>query len=165
MRTYGKKKVITFKQKIIYTVLILILFRLVAHIPLPFVNPAYVSSLLDNNGSLTFFNMLTGGSFEKMSILALGITPYITASIVIQLLGIVFPSLADMQKEGATGRKTIEKITIGVAAFLAFVEAICMCIGYGRQGLLSQYTWYTVLIPATYDNRCIFTFLVRADYF
>lgn len=148
MRTYGKKKVITFKQKIIYTVLILILFRLVAHIPLPFVNPAYVSGLLDNNGSLTFFNMLTGGSFEKMSILALGITPYITASIVIQLLGIVFPSLADMQKEGATGRKTIEKITIGVAAFLAFVEAICMCIGYGRQGLLSQYTWYTVLIPA-----------------
>ena len=148
MRTYGTKKVITFKQKLIYTVLILVLFRLVSHIPLPFVNADYISSLLDDNGSLTFFNMLTGGSFEKMSILALGITPYITASIVLQLLGIIFPSLADMQKEGATGRKTIERITIAMAAFLAFVEAIFMTIGYGRQGLLSSYTWYTVLIPA-----------------
>ena len=144
----GQKKVLSFRTKVIYTVLILLGFRLLAHVPLPFVNSAYISTLMNTNGSLSFFNALTGGSFESMTVMALGITPYITASIVIQLLGVAIPRLGELQKEGATGRKTIERISIVLAAVLGFLQSLFMMMNYGRNGLLSNYTWYTVLIPA-----------------
>lgn len=147
-KTHQNGRMLSMRERVLCTVLILILYRLLAHIPLPFVNADYVSALLDNNGSLTFFNTLTGGGFENMSFVALGITPYISASIIIQLMGVVIPRLADMQKEGATGRQTIERISIVLAAVLGFLQAICMTWNYGKQGLLSSYTWYTVLIPA-----------------
>lgn len=145
---YGQKRVLTLREKVLGTLLILVLFRLLAHVPLSFVNPQYISTLLDTNGSLTFFNALTGGGFESMSLMALGITPYISASIIIQLLGVVIPRLADMQKEGATGRKTIEKISICMAVVLALIQSLCMTWGYGKRGLLTTYKWYTVLVPA-----------------
>lgn len=145
---YGQKRLLTLREKVLCTLFILLLFRLLAHVPLPFVNPEYISSLLDTNGSLTFFNALTGGGFESMSLMALGITPYISASIIIQLLGVVIPRLADMQKEGATGRKMIERISICLAVVLALVQSLCMTWGYGKSGLLTSYKWYTVLVPA-----------------
>lgn len=145
---YGQKRMLSLRERILYTVLILVAFRLLAHVPLPFVNPDYITTMLNNNGSLTLFNTLTGGGFETMSLMALGITPYISASIIIQLLGVVIPRLADMQKEGATGRKTIEKISLVLSGVLGFVQAICMTWGYGKQGLLTSYHWYTVLVPA-----------------
>lgn len=138
----------TLRERLIFTVLILVGYRLLSHVPLPFVNPEYISSMLDGNGTLTFFNTLTGGGFEIMSLMALGITPYITASIILQLMGVVIPRLADMQREGATGRQTIERISIVLAAVLGFTQAVFMTWGYGKQGLLTTYTWYTVLIPA-----------------
>lgn len=144
----SQNKMLTLREKIIYTVLILIGFRFLSHVPLPFVNPKYISSMISNNGSLTFFNALTGGGFEQMSLMALGITPYISASIVVQLMGVVIPKLADMQKDGATGQKQIKKINIGLSVVLAFVQSICMTWRFGSQGLLTSYTWYTVLIPA-----------------
>ena len=70
----SQNKMLTLREKIIYTVLILIGFRFLSHVPLPFVNPKYISSMISNNGSLTFFNALTGGGFEQMSLMALGIT-------------------------------------------------------------------------------------------
>lgn len=135
-------------NKVLFTVLILIGYRLLSHIPLPFVNVEYMKLMMDTNGALSFFNALTGGGFESMSFMALGITPYITASIVIQLMGVVIPRLGDLQKEGAVGRQMIERITLILAAVLGFLQAFVMTWGYGKQGLLSDYTWYTVLIPA-----------------
>lgn len=147
-RKYGRKTELPFKKRIIYTILLLILFRLCCYIPLPFVDNDYIKSLLNTNGTLTLMNLLTGGSFEKMSIMALGITPYITASIVLQLFGVVFPRLADMQKEGSSGQAKMERITLLTGAGMALVESVSMMIGYGRQGLLTTYTWYSVLIPS-----------------
>lgn len=147
-QTHCQNKMLTLREKIIYTVLILIGFRFLAHIPLPFVNSSYISSMISGNGSLTFFNALTGGGFEDMSLMALGITPYISASIVVQLMGIVIPKLGEMQKDGATGQKQIKKINLILSAVLAFVQAICMTWRFGDSGLLTKYTWYTVLIPA-----------------
>lgn len=148
MKEYRAKKFVTFREKVIGTVLILVLFRLVSHIPLPFINAEYIGQLLENNSALTFFNAMTGGSFEEMSILALGITPYITASIVTQLMGVVIPRLAEMQKEGSTGQRTIEKINIVLAACLAFMQSVFMLWGYGSKGLLTPYKWYIILFDA-----------------
>lgn len=148
MRTYGRKKTLTFYQKVWCSVLILVVYRLLSHIPLPFVNADYISAMVDSNGSLGLLNTFTGGNLSKMSVVALGITPYITASIVLQLLGVVFPKLAALQKEGSTGQKKMKQLTIGLAVVLGAIQSICMFIGYGKQGMLSSYTWYTVLIPS-----------------
>lgn len=95
-----QRKMLSLRDKVLFTVVILIGYRLLCHVPLPFVNADYISALMDKNSSLTFFNAITGGGFETMSFMALGISPYITASIVLQLLGVVIPRLAEMQREG-----------------------------------------------------------------
>lgn len=148
MKKYGTRRVLTLNQRIFFTILILIGYRLLSHIPLPFVNQDYIQSLLDTNGSLNLLNTLTGGNLENMSVVAMGITPYITASIVLQLLGVVFPQLANLQKEGSVGQKKMKYITIITAVCLAAIQSVCMLIGYGRQGFLSEFKWYTVLIPS-----------------
>ena len=148
MKKYGTKRVLTLHQKIFFTFLILVGYRLLSHIPLPFVNRDYIQNLVDTNGALNLLNTLTGGNLENMSVVAMGITPYITASIVLQLLGVVFPRLAELQKEGSVGQKRMKQITIATGVALGAFQAVCMLIGYGRQGFLSSFTWYTVLIPS-----------------
>lgn len=148
MKKYGTKRVLTLYQKIFFTFLILVGYRLLSHIPLPFVNRDYIQNLVDTNGALNLLNTLTGGNLENMSVVAMGITPYITASIVLQLLGVVFPRLAELQKEGSVGQKRMKQITIATGVALGAFQAVCMLIGYGRQGFLSSFTWYTVLIPS-----------------
>lgn len=149
-------RMVSLREKVIMTILILIGYRLLAHIPLPFVNGEYMKALIDTNSALSFFNALTGGSFESMSWMALGIGPYITASIVLQLMSVVIPRLADLQKEGATGRKVIERWTLILAGVLGFLQAIVMTWGYGKQGFLVDYTWYTVLVPAVLMTLGVF---------
>jgi preprotein translocase subunit SecY len=80
-----------------------------------------------------------------MSILALGINPYITSSIIIQLLTIAIPKLEEMQRDGETGRKKMVAITRYVTVVLALIQSTAMAIGFGRQGLLINYTWYNVI--------------------
>lgn len=155
-RGYGRRRMISFRSKVLWTLLILCVYRLLCHIPLPFVSADYMKTMVGENGSLGLWNVLTGGGLESMSLMALGITPYITASIVLQLLGVVFPRLADLQKEGSTGRKKMEQVTIAVAAGLALFQSVFMMIGYGRQGLLSSLTWYTVLIPSVLMTLGVF---------
>lgn len=87
-------------------------------------------------GSLNYLNMFTGGSFSQLSLFALGITPYITSSIIIQLLTIAFPKLEEMQREGEDGRKRIQKITKVLSLILAVVEAVAMGVGFGKRGLI-----------------------------
>ena len=93
-------KVKDLRKKIIFTLFILIVVRLGCQIPIPGVNSELISEWFSQNDSLDFFNQLTGGSFEKMSIFALNITPYITASIILQLLTIAIPRLEELHKDG-----------------------------------------------------------------
>ena len=81
---------ISFRSKVLWTLLILCMYRLLCHIPLPFVSADYMKTMVGENGSLGLLNVLTGGGLESMSLMALGITPYITASIVLQLYILVF---------------------------------------------------------------------------
>lgn len=159
-----QRKMLSLRDKVLFTVVILIGYRLLCHIPLPFVNTDYISALMDKNSSLTFFNAITGGGFETMSFMALGISPYITASIVLQLLGVVIPRLAEMQREGSTGRQMIERITMVLAGVLGFLQAVSMTWGYGKQGLLDEYTWYTVLIPAVLMTVGVFVLSFAGQY-
>ena len=93
-----------------------------------------------------FFNAFTGGSFEQMSVFALSITPYITSSIIIQLLTIAIPKLEEMQREGEDGRKKIASFTRYLTVALALMESTAMAIGFGRQGLLQEYNFVNAAI-------------------
>lgn len=141
------KKEFTMRQKIIGTVLCLLLYRLLSFVPLPFVDGAYIKSMIGMNGSLGLLNVLSGGSLGNMSIMALGIGPWITASIILQLIGIAFPSVADMNKE-EDGRRKYKRITFLLAVGCALMESVGIMMGYGRQGMLSDYNWITVLLPS-----------------
>ena len=120
---------------------ILIVVRLGSLIPIPGVNTGYFSSLLSSlgDGNLSYLNAFTGGSFERLSLFALGITPYITSSIIVQLLTIAIPKLEEMQREGEDGRKKMERITRFITLGLAIAESVAMAVGFGRQGLIAGY--------------------------
>ena len=101
------------RRKILYTLAMLFVVRLGSQLPTPGVDPTYIQNFFANQtgDSFNFFNAFTGGSFETMSIFALSITPYITSSIIIQLLTIAIPKLEEMQKEGEDGRKKLTALT------------------------------------------------------
>lgn len=125
-------KVKEIRKKLLYTFLCLVLVRLGSLIPAPGINNAAAQEWLKVTfkGSNSFINMLTGGSLTKMSIFALSISPYITSSIIMQLLTIAIPPLAEMQKDGESGRKKIEKYSRYLTVFLAVVESAAMAIGF-----------------------------------
>lgn len=133
------------RTKILLIIGAMIVIRIGSIIPIPGVNADYMKSLLNNTG-LAFLNVITGNSLSRMSLFALSISPYITASIIIQLLMVVFPALEEMNKDGKTGREKVEKITNITGVSLAFFQALFMAIGFGTQGLLEPYTWWMVLI-------------------
>lgn len=143
-----RKRDLTFRQRVWGTILVLVFYRLLSHIPLPFVNAEFVKQLVSGNAGLNLFNMLTGGNLGNMSVVALGITPYITASIIMQLLGVLIPSLAKLQREGSTGQKQYKRMSLILAVVLGGLQSVCMVYGYGKQGVLSDFTWYTVLLPS-----------------
>ena len=128
------------RKKIIYTLLILVVVRVGSLLPIPGVDTNYFSSLLSgiNTGDLSYLSAFTGGSFERMSLFALSITPYITSSIIMQLLTIAIPKLEEMQKEGEDGRKKIASITRYVTIGLSLIESIAMAVGFGRSGLIKN---------------------------
>ena len=128
------------RKKIIYTLLILVVVRVGSLLPIPGVDTNYFSSLLSgiNTGDLSYLSAFTGGSFERMSLFALSITPYITSSIIMQLLTIAIPKLEEMQKEGEDGRKKIASITRYVTIGLSLIESIAMAVGFGRTGLIKD---------------------------
>ena len=97
------------RKKIIYTFGMLLMYRLLCVIPVPGMNIEAVSSALSQFSILEFMNMMTGGSFSQMTIMAMGITPYINASIILQLLTVAVPALEKLAKEGAEGRKKISE--------------------------------------------------------
>lgn len=136
------------RKKIGYTFLMLIVIRIGSQLPTPGVNSNYIKDFFAQNTGEAFnlFNAFTGGSFEQMSIFALSITPYITSSIIMQLLTIAIPKLEEMQKEGEDGRKKIAAITRYLTVGLSLFESTAMAVGFGRQGLLVDFNFVNAAI-------------------
>ena len=149
-------------KRLLITVGLLLLCRILAAIPTPGVNTAYFKTLLDLYSSLGFVNVLTGNGLQTMSLMTLSITPYITASINIQLLGLVFKRIEELsQSSMKDDKKKIETATYVMGGVIAFVEAVMMAWGYGAQGLLTKYTWYWVLIVSiTWTVFAVFASLI-----
>ena len=135
------------RSRIIYTLLMLVVVRIGTQLPVPGVNGNYFSEWFSGNSgsAFGFFDAITGGSFEKMSVFALNITPYITSSIIIQLLTIAIPKLEELQKDGEEGRKKMTAITRYLTVALALMESLAMAIGFGRSGLLIEYNALNVI--------------------
>ena len=144
-------KVKEIRKRLLYTFVMLIVVRLGCQIAIPFVNADMVAEVTSpfKEGGFSFLSAITGGSLENMSIFALNITPYITASIIMQLLTIAIPKLDELQKDGEEGRKKITKITRYLSVILALVEAIAMAIGFGRSGYLDKFNVINVLLVVT----------------
>ena len=118
-------KVPELKNKLLYTFMMLLIFRLVGVIPVPGINSEVVRALSEQYDMLGLVNMMTGGSFSQMTVMAMGITPYINASIIIQLLTIAIPALERLSKEGGEeGKQKINKITRYSTVVLAAIQAI-----------------------------------------
>ena len=131
-------KVKEVRNRILFTLAMLVVIRFGCQLPVPGVNRQFFSQWFEQQtaGSFGFFDAFTGGSFLNMSVLALNITPYITSSIIMQLLTIAIPKLEEMQREGEDGRKKIAAITRYVTVGLALIESSAVAIGFGNQGLL-----------------------------
>lgn len=140
-------KVKEIRRRILYTLGMLVIIRLASQLPVPGVNRDYFANWFagQTGDAFNLFDAFTGGSFSSMSIIALNITPYITSSIIIQLLTIAIPKLEEMQKDGEEGRKKITAITRYVTVALALIESSAMAIGFGRRGLLQDYNALNVI--------------------
>ena len=140
-------KIKEIRQKLLYTFMMLLVIRLGSQLPVPGVDRTYFSRWFAQQSAdaFNFLSAFTGGSFEKMSLFALNITPYITSSIIMQLLTIAIPALEEMQKEGEDGRKKIAAITRYVTVGLSLFESTAMAIGFGRQGLLEEFNALNVI--------------------
>lgn len=127
----------------------LIVYRLGSHIPVPGMNPVSLANFFQSNSNtfLGMFNMFSGGSLERMSIMALGIMPYISASIVVQMMSAIIPSLEALKKEGESGRRTLNKYTRQGTLALAFIQAVGMSTGLIAGGLTLT-TGLSFYIPA-----------------
>ncbi len=125
------------KSRLWFVFLAILVYRIGAHIPVPGINPDRLAALFDQNQGtiLSLFNMFSGGALERMSIFALGIMPYISASIIMQLLTAVTPSLEQLKKEGEAGRRKISQYTRYGTVFLAFIQASGMSVGLASQGV------------------------------
>lgn len=139
-------KIKDIRNKLLYTLFILVVVRIGCQIPIPGILTEQVQAYLESTlgDSSSFLNAFTGGSFYQMSVFALNVTPYITASIIIQLLTIAFPALEELQRDGEEGRKKLNNITRFVTVGLAIMESIGLSMGFGRQGLLSSYNFFSV---------------------
>ena len=141
-------KVKELRTKILYTFMMLVVIRFGSQLPIPGIETSFFANWFAKQTPdvFGFFNAMTGGSFSSMSIFALSITPYITSSIIIQLLTIAIPKLEELQKDGEDGRKKIQEYTRYTTVGLALIESSAMAIGFGRQGLLIDYNAWNIII-------------------
>ncbi len=151
-------KVKEIRSKLLFTLLCLLIVRIGCAFPVPGIDRDYFQLWLAQKEGLGFLDTLTGGSFSQMSIFALNISPYITSSIIVQLLTIVFPKLEEMQKDGETGRKKIAEISRYLTIGLAVVESIALIIGFGNSGILEGGLtfWNAVIITASFTAGSAF---------
>ena len=139
------------RKKILYTLMMIVVFRIGATIPVPGVDTSIIKEMVGNNSLLSLYNMFTGGAFSNFTLFALGIGPYITASIILQLLTIGFESLDELRKSGEEGKKKINKYTKYTALALALVQAIGITLGVikGLRALKSDNIFFISTIILT----------------
>ena len=136
------------RKKLLYTFMMLVVIRFGSELPIPGVNTSYFADFFarQSGDAFGFFNAMTGGSFTSMSVFALSITPYITSSIIMQLMTIAIPKLEEMQREGEDGRRKIAEYTRYVTVGLALIESTAMAVGFGGQGLLYEFNALSVIV-------------------
>ena len=144
-------KIKDIRDRLFFTFLMLMVVRFGSNLPIPGVNTEYLKNFFEQQRQSTgnafgFFNAITGGSFEQMSVLALSITPYITSSIIMELMTIAIPKLEELQREGEDGRKKMMGYTRYLTVVLALIESIAMSVGFGSQGLLYNFSLKSVLV-------------------
>lgn len=127
------------KRKLGFTALIFLLYRLLAHIPVPAVDIVRLQSLFAGSQFLSLLNVFSGGTLSQFSLVAVGINPYITASIVLQLAGMVFPTIKEMQKEGESGRAKLNQYTRLLSVPLAIVQSVSIITLLRSQSLITTY--------------------------
>lgn len=132
------------KRRLLFVLGMILVIRIGSQLPVPGINRSFFKEWFESNSgdAFNFFDAFTGGSFTNMSIFALNITPYITSSIIMQLLTIAIPALEEMQRDGEEGRKKMTTITRYVTVGLALFESIAMSIGFGRQGLIPNMNFF-----------------------
>lgn len=136
------------RDRLLYTFLMLVVIRIGSQLPIPGVKTTFFAELFakQSNDAFGFFNTITGGSFTNLSVFTLSITPYITSSIIMQLLTIAIPKLEEMQREGEDGRKKIAEYTRYLTVGLALMQSIAMAVGFGGQGLLIEYNVVNIIV-------------------
>ncbi|WP_315169191.1 preprotein translocase subunit SecY [Metaclostridioides mangenotii] len=142
-------KIKELRNKIIFTFLMILVFRIGATIPVPGINTKIIQQMVSGNNLLSLYNMFTGGAFSNFTLFALGISPYITASIIIQLLTIGFENLAELQKSGEEGKKKIGKYTKYIALALATLQAIGITLGIVKKALVTDSLFFIVTVIIT----------------
>jgi len=120
------------RRKLLITLGILVIYRLAAHIPVPGTNPVALKQIFEQNSLLGLLNMLSGGAMQNFSVMAMGVYPYITASIIIQLLIPIIPAWSETMKEGDAGRRKMNQWTLWLTIPLALLQA------YGQTALLAR---------------------------
>ena len=147
-------KIPDLRRRIFFTIMMLIVFRFGAHIPVPYLNPEFMKEFLSGGGMDLFslFDIFTGGAFSNATVMALGVSPYINASIIVQLLTVAIPALERLAKEGAEGRKKINKITRYLGIALAFVQGAGLYVTLHNIGVESGLT--------TIQNEGVLTFFI-----
>ncbi len=128
-------KIKDLRNRLIFTAVIIAIFRLVAHIPTPGINIAALQQLFGSSALLSMLDVFSGGTLTNFSVMALGLNPYINASIIIQMLTLVLPKLEELQKEGAYGRQKINQYTRLLTLPLSFLQGIALIMLLARQGL------------------------------
>jgi len=131
-------KIPDLRKRILYTLMMLIIFRIGSSIPVPGVDINYIKKVVDQAGLLSFYDLVAGGAFRNFTIFALSITPYITASIIMQLLTIAIPSIEELSKSGEEGRKKMVQYTRYGTIILALIQSIGISIGLFRGALVSK---------------------------
>ena len=127
-------KITEIRKKILYTLMMLLIFRLLSFIPTPGVDTSNIQSFLNRFSLLQFMQSMTGSNLSQYNIMAMGITPYINSSIIMQLLCVAIPKLEEMQKEGEEGQKKIAQITRYVTVVLGFIQAIALTVSMKANG-------------------------------
>lgn len=143
------------RQKITFTLIMFAIFRMGTHIPVPGVNPAVIEQLFQSGNLFGLLDLFSGGALSKFSIFAMSITPYINASIIIQLLTVVIPTLEQWSKEGQEGHKKTTQVTRYLTVALAFLQAIGMSIGL-RDAILNPGIVSILIIAITLTAGTVF---------
>lgn len=151
------------RKKLLFTAFILALFRVGSFVPVPGVDLQALQAAIDDRGSrlLDFLNLFAGGALTRFAVFALGIMPYITASIILQLMTVVIPRLEELQKEGEAGQQKITQYTRYFTVILAAVQSMAYVLYFRSQGALPDFTWghfYLIVISLTAGTTMVMWF-------